>query len=445
MRPTARALLLLSALAGTAPALPALAQAPAAPAAPAAPGAPAPGRDQVVNGIIAVINGDIITRGDVDGRRRLFALNAGLGMSQPVLDRLTPQVTRLLVDERLRMQEMQRRRIPVADDDVAQAVAELERRNGLPAGGLVSQLRRAAVEPRVLYDQIRVQIGWSRLLRQLLGPQAQPSDEEVAEYVARQRARAGQQEFLISEIFVPVDDPAEEPDVRRFVDEVVTQLRQGVPFPVAATQFSQAQTALQGGDLGWVGTEALDPAVARIVPQMPPGAVSGAIAVPGGFQIVALRQRREVGRDEATILSVRQVFMPFSAPLDPQNPTPQQIATVERARGLAGSARTCEAMDQAALSTGSNRNPDPGPVRLDTIQPPALRSLLAGLQPGRPSQPVIAPDGVMILMVCSRETRNQAEVTPAVARQQLLRDRVELLSRQVQRELRRRAQIEMRS
>ena len=440
MRPTARALLLLSALA-----LPAmLAPAPGV-AQTGTPGAAAPRAGTNVNGIVAVINGDIVTNADVDGRRRLFALNAGLAPNPQVLERLTAQVTRLLVDEKLRMQEVQRRRIPVTDQDVAQAIGELERRNNLPAGALVGQLRRAGVEPRVMYDQLRVQIGWSRLLRQLLGPAGQPSDAEVAEQIALQRARTGQPEYLVSEIFVPVDDPAEEPEVRRFVDDVVSQLRQGVPFPVAATQFSQSQTALQGGDLGWVGLETLDPDVARIVGQMPPGAVSSAIAVPGGFQIVALRQRREVGRDEATILSIRQVFFPFSGALNPQAPTPQQIQTVERARALAGSARSCEAMEQAARASGSDRNPDPGPVRLEGIQPPPLRQLIGGLQPGRASQPVIAPDGVAVIMVCSRETRNQAEVTPDAARGQLIRDRVELLSRQIQRDLRRRAQIEMRS
>ena len=139
--------------------------------APAAAQLPAPG--QVApqgNRIVAVVNGDIVTSADIEGRRRLFAINAGLPASPQVLGRLTPQVTRLLIDERLRMQEVQRRRLPVSDQDVAAAIAELERRNNLPAGGLVAQLRRAGVEPRVLYDQIRAQIGWSRLVRALLGP-----------------------------------------------------------------------------------------------------------------------------------------------------------------------------------------------------------------------------------------------------------------------------------
>jgi peptidyl-prolyl cis-trans isomerase SurA len=426
MRPFARALLIATALLGLPPTAP-------------------PAGAQETNRIVAVVNGDIVTKADIEGRRRLFAINAGLPVSQQVLDRLTPQVTRLLVDERLRMQEVQRRRIAVTDDDIASAVTEIERRNNLPSGGLVAQLRRAGVEPRVLYDQLRVQIGWSRLLRALLGAQATPSEVEINDFIAAQRARTGQPEFLVSEIFIPVDDPAEEPEVRRFVDDIIAQLRGGVPFPVAATQFSQSQTALQGGDLGWVGPEGLDAEVARIVTQMPPGAISNAIRVPGGFQIVALRQRRVIGRDEATMLSMRQVFFPFSSALNPDAPTPQQIQQLERARALSGSVRSCEAMEAAARTTGSDRPVDPGPVRQEMLSPPPLRSLISGLAVNRASQPIVAPDGIVVIMVCSRERRNEAELTPEAARGMIVRDRAELLSRQTQRELRRRAQIENRS
>ena len=51
-------------------------------------------------GIAAVVNGDVISAGDVFSRARLFALSTGLPMSQDVLDRLVPQVRRQLIDER---------------------------------------------------------------------------------------------------------------------------------------------------------------------------------------------------------------------------------------------------------------------------------------------------------------------------------------------------------
>lgn len=402
--------------------------------------AAAPARAQGSNRVAAVVNGDVVTLNEVESRRRLLALSAG--MTGGVAGRANDQILRLLVDERLRMQEVARRRIPVTDQDIANAVAEIESRNGLPPGGLRDNLRRQGIDPRVLYDQIRAQLGWNRLLRALLGSQANIGEAEINDYVAAARGRTGQPEYLIAEIFIPVSNPGQEAEVQRFVSDIIGRLRQGAPFPMVATQFSQSQTALLGGDLGWIQPERLDPEVAEVVRQMPEGAVSNPIRVPGGFVIVTLRQKRIAGRDMATMLSVRQAFFPFEGTLNPAAPTAQQIRQVEAAQRLSESARGCDAVE--AAGRGGQRPSDPGPIRQDTVNPPELRDLLSNLPVGRPSQPIISPDGVMVLAVCSRETRNLAEVTPEQARERLLRERVELISRQVLRDLQRRAQIDIR-
>jgi len=416
----------------------AMAQARQAAPRPAAPAAPA----ENANRIVAVVNGDVVTENEVQSRARLFALNIGLQPAGDLLTRIRPQILRQLIEERLRLQDIQRRRIPVGDDEVAQAIGDIEKRNGLPEGGLRAQLRTAGVEPRVLYDQVRSQIGWSRLIRAMLGPQAEPSEEAVREAVAAHAARVGQPEYLLSEIFVPVEDPSASSETKRFVDDVVGRLRQGLAFPVAATQFSQSQTALQGGDLGWVNAEALDPEVAAVVQRMPPGAVSNAVAVPGGFQIVAMRQKRETGRENATMVTLRQAFLPFTSALDPQNPTEQQRTALTRAQAVTGG---CDAVEAANRAAGNVRPSDPGgEVRLETLGPPALRQLVAGLSPGRASQPIVTPEGILVIAVCTKETRNLASFTPEMAKSQLVRDRAENLSRQQSRDLRRRATIEMR-
>ena len=394
-----------------------------------------------VNRVAAVVNGDVITANEVASRRRLLALTAGMTGDGP--GRANDQILRLLVDERLRTQEVARRRIPVTDADIASAVSEIESRNGLPPGGLRDNLRRAGIDPRVLYDQIRAQIGWNRLLRSQLGNQAQISQAEIDDYVNAARARTGQPEFLVSEIYIPVSNPGQEAEVRRFVDDVIARLRQGAPFPMVATQFSQSQTALLGGDLGWVQPDRLDPEVAAIVRQMPEGAISNPIRVPGGFVIAQLRAKRTAGRDIATMLSIRQAFFPFEGQVNPLAPTAQQIRQVEAAQRLSETARNCDAVDAAARN--SPRPADPGPIRQDSINPPELRELLSSLPVGQPTQPIISPDGVMVIAVCSRETRNLAELTPEQARDRLLRERVELISRQVLRDLQRRAQIDIRN
>jgi peptidyl-prolyl cis-trans isomerase SurA len=395
--------------------------------------------------IVAVVNGDVVSQTDVENRGKLFALSTGMGAAPDVLARLRPQVTRQLIDEKLRLQETQRRHIVVQDAEIADAIKNIEDRNGMPAGALRAKLGSQGVAFRTLVDQIRVQIGWSRVLRQELGDKAQITDAEVDEQMKRLATETGQPEYRVAEIFIPIDNPANAADARRFADTVIGQLRAGAPFSVVAAQFSQSQNALQGGDDGWQHADQLDPQVAQVAAQMPPGAISNPIEVPGGITIVTLRGKREIGRDLATMLSIRQLFLPFSAPLNPQAPTDQQRHQLDQARGFQRSLHSCEAVEAASKEVNSPRQPDPGEVRLEGVNPPQFRAVLASLPIGQPSQPLVSSDGIALVMVCARDTKNVAQESKDDVRARLLGERVELASRQLQRDLQRRAVIDQRS
>jgi peptidyl-prolyl cis-trans isomerase SurA len=397
--------------------------------------------------IVAVVNGDVITAADVNDRRRLFALSTGLPVSQDVLDRLTPQVVRQLVDERLRLQEVQRRKIIIKDKEIADSIGDIEKQNHMQPGGLRKQLASDGVSILTLIDQLRVQLGWTRVLRDQLGTEAQITPAEVDEQLRLVKAQTGKPEYNVAEIFVPVEDPAREDEARRFANTVIEQLRKGAPFPVVAAQFSQSQTALQGGDLGWVEPNQVDPEVAHVIAQMPVGAVSNPIRVAGGYSIVTLRAKRQIGNDPATMLHLREISLPFTTPLDPANPTDQQRQQLEQAKKIIASVHDCTQMAHVAQTlTGGNAPPLPeAQVRLENVNPPQFRSMLASLPDNKPSQPLVSRDGIAVVVICSREQRNLGLPSKQEIVQKLLSDRIELASRQLQENLHRRATIDIRS
>jgi peptidyl-prolyl cis-trans isomerase SurA len=311
-------------------------------------------------------------------------------------------------------------------------------------GTLRHRLAASGVEMRTMIDQIRVQIGWTRFLRDAIARQGEITAAEVTELENGLRAQVGQQEYRISEIFVPIGEVKQAGDAQRFADTIISQLRNGAPFGVVAAQFSQSQTALRGGDLGWVQGNQLDPEVLRVVQIMPPGAVSNPIRVPGGLSIVTLRAKRTIGSDNTSVASIRQAFFPFEARLNPAAPTEQQRAQLEKARSLSASARSCEDIERANAASGNSRPTDPGELRVDAIGVPALRQLVAEMPLGKASQPLIAEDGIAVVMVCSRETKNMGIPSQRELRERIMAERVELTSRQLMRDLQRRATIDVR-
>ncbi len=410
---------------------------PAAAAAAAPPAEPA-------DGIVAVVNGDVITRADVNNRARLFALTTGQPIAPETLKLLRPQITRQLVEDRLEMQEIQHRKIAVTDAEVAKAISEIESRNHLPPGGLQDKLSGQGVSRSTLIAQIRTQLGWTRVLRQEISERGRITPGEIAVQEKLFHDDQGKPQYRLAEIFVAAEDPAHVNDAKKFADTVIQQLRAGAPFGIVAAEFSQSQTALEGGALGWKRPDQLDPAVAKLVTEMPVGAISNPVRVAGGFDVVTLEEKRLVGTDLANVLTLRQAFYPFATALNPQNPTPEQRKALLDGQNLSKNAHSCDDIDAANKAAGNHRPSDPGAVRLERLSGP-MQSLLGGLQPGQASKALVTNDGILVVMVCKREQKNMAAMGREDIANQLLEERVELSSRQLQQDLKRRALIDQRT
>ena len=131
--------------------------------------------------------------------------------------------------------------------------------------------------------------------------------------------------------------------------------------------------------------------------------------------------------------------------VDPQNPTEQQRQALLKARSLNGTIRSCEQMEAYAKGFNpANRQTDPGEIRVEGVNPPQFRQLLQSIPIGKPTEPLIARDGIAVITVCTREQKNVAAVTPTEIRNRLIAERVEMLSRQAMRELHRKASIDIR-
>jgi peptidyl-prolyl cis-trans isomerase SurA len=398
--------------------------------------------------IAAVVNGDVITNDDVDNRARFFALATGQPATPDVVDRLKPQILQQLINERLEIQEVLRRGIVVTDKQVASAIGDIEKNNNMPSGMLQQKLRALGVDPGTLISQIRTQIGWNEVLRQVVSEMGRPTDADINRQLKLMTDKKGEPQYNVGEIFIPINSPAAAPGAERFAETVIQQLRAGAPFPIIAAQFSQGETALQGGALGWVGADQLDPAVAQLVTQMPVGAVSNPVPVAGGIVIAQLRGRQEAGQSDTgstgdIILHVRQAFLPFSSPLNEQNPTPQQRATMAKLHAIETSAHSCSDIEAANKAAGNVKPADPGPVNLAQVTPARFQQLLSNLPIGKASPPLIADNGVSIVMVCSRDTGTTAGPTRAQISDQLFQNRVGLAAQQTLDDLHRQGTIQI--
>lgn len=258
-------------------------------------------------GIAAVVNQDAISMSDLNERMKLIMASSGLPNNPDIRAKLTKQVIESLIEEQLMLQEAKRREITVTQAEIDQGFAQLAAQNKIPADKFAAMIAHSGVDISTMHRQIRAQLGWSKIIQKVMRPQVTVADADVDEYIARIAANKGKTENLVAEIFLPVDTPEQDSDVRQLAMKLVSEMRAGkAPFFKVAQQFSKAPGAPQGGNLGWMQQgqlpEELDAALATMKPQE----ISEAIRAATGYHILMLREQRQISdasipsRDEVT-------------------------------------------------------------------------------------------------------------------------------------------------
>lgn len=390
----------------------------------------------------AIVNGTVITGTDVDQRVALLIAASERGAPPPdEMQRLRLTVLRTLIDETLQIQESKALEVEVTKDEVDGAYARLANdRFNRTVEGMNAWLTQVGSSPESLHRQIEGELAWNRLLRRNVAPFVNVSASEVNETLQRIQAQRGTAEYRVAEIFLR-STPATQETVRANAQRIFDQLRDGGNFTELSRQYSQATTAARGGDLGWVTLERLqNPQLAEIVKEMQPSQMVGPVEIPGGFEILFLIDKRQVGMADQrdSILSLKQVAIEF-----PQGTTPEaaRVRATEFQQAVQ-QIRGCG--DVEATATRINAEVvDNDQVRVRDL-PEQLQPLLLQLSIGQATPPFGSlQEGVRVLVLCGREEPTETGGPDAARVMATLQDdRIEKRAQRYLRDLRRDAVIE---
>ena len=288
-------------------------------------------------------------------------------------------------------------------------------------------------------QQIRGEFAWDRLLQRNIQSTTNVSKEEVDIIYKRTMEAKGQDEFHIAEIYLTAT-PETIQSVAENAQKIVQALQAGSSFAAYARQFSEASTAVVGGDLGWVKAGQLPDTMADAARQMQPGQLVGPVEVPGGVSIMLMVDRRQVltADPRDAVLSLKQISLDFAPGTSEAKASELAGQFAEATRSIAG----CGGADAVAQSLGATV------VSRDGIQmrqlPPPLQSTLVNLQVGQTTQPFgAANEGVSVLVLCGRDLPSTAsEPNLEEIENRLLEEKVQKRAQRYLRDLRRDAVID---
>ncbi|MBA3941032.1 MAG: peptidylprolyl isomerase [Sphingopyxis sp.] len=388
----------------------------------------------------ATVNGEIITATDIEQRMALIRIaNNNVELPPEEVQRLRQQVFSNLIDEKLQIQEARAAEIEIDEKLIDDQYARLATRFRQSPSDFSAYLTSKGSSAAAVKQQIRGEFAWDRLLSRNIQSTTNVSTEEVASVVQRMNEAKGQDEFHLGEIYMSAT-PENAAAVVENARKIIQALQAGGSFAAYARQFSEASTAVVGGDLGWVRPGQLPASMADAAAGMQPGQLVGPIEVPGGLSIMLMIDRRQVltADPRDALLSLKQISLDFPAGTTPEKANELAGKFAEATRAIAG----CGAADAVAQQLGASV------VSRDNIEmralPGPLQSTLTTLQIGQTTQPFGSQnEGISVLVLCGRDmpqTATAPDVEQIEAR--LLEEKVNKRAQRYLRDLRRDAVIE---
>jgi len=379
--------------------------------------------------IVAVVNDGVVTESELDVQvsevtDRLRAQNVSL----PSPDVMRSQVLDRLVLEVIQEQRADHAGINVSDEQVNGALQDIATRNKVSFDQLPEKLAAEGINYADYRKQLRREIQRQMLRNRDVVQRINISPRELDRYMERMKGTASAgNEYNVSHILIAVAqdaNPTQLAAAHKKAEDVAARAAQGEAFNQLAVSYSDSQTALDGGSLGWLKGPSLPTFLAEVVPRMKPGQVSDILQTGSGFHLVKLNDVRSAKATQIIKQThLRHILLKTSEVED--DATVKQKLTEMREQILAGA-------DFAVLAKASSADPgsaidggDLGWATLDTFTPEFAKRA-AALKDQEISEPFKTQFGWHIVqMLGTRDFDNTATAEREQAYAQLRESRVD--------------------
>ncbi len=257
---------------------------------------PAVQANTVIDQIVAVVENDVITESELVERINVLRAQAGPDAQLPSADVLAAQVLERMILERLQIDWGQRRGIQVDDLSLDQAMRNLAGRNNMDLNGFRNVLLKQGIDYITFREQIRTEMIINQVRRRAIDANIKISENEIDALLESQKSQLDNNlEYRLSHILIQLPQNPTPTDINQARDAIEVlheRAHAGESFTQLAIAHSQAQDALEGGDLGWRSRQQLPKVFSKELDGMQTGDISDILRSSSGYHVFRIIDTR---------------------------------------------------------------------------------------------------------------------------------------------------------
>ena len=272
---------------------------------------------QFIDGVAAIVNEGVVLKSQL--REQTEMIIARAGKTNPPMQLPPPNILREQLLERLILTEIQLQRaerigLQVSYQMLSQAIGRIAAQQGIAFEDMPAALAADGIVYTVFRRELRDELTLDQLQRIDVGQRIRVSPREIQQCIANvEGSVAINSDYNLSHILISMPESASAEqieDAKAKADDIYKQLQDGADFSEMAIRYSDAQTSLDGGSLGWMKGEQLPTLYTDVVVEMQEGDVSNPFRRSSSFHIIKVNEMRSaIQRSEIDQVNVRHILV----------------------------------------------------------------------------------------------------------------------------------------
>ncbi len=403
---------------------------------------------KLLDRIVAVVENDVIMESELRQRVNVLAKQFESNPEAlPPRDVLIDQVLQRLIVERLQLQLAEQRGIQVDELSLDQAMRNLAERNQMTLEQFREVLIKQGLDYVAYRDQVRNEMLLDQLRRRTIDSGIQISDSEIEELVIKsdKDLLKKEYEYHVAHILIAVPEnpkPGQIEKAQHRASLVLDRAKSGNNFSQLAIAASDAQDALQGGDLGWRNTTQLPEVFLQQILQMKAGDVSRIGQSAAGYHIFKVLDQRAIENTMVDQVLARHILIRTNALVTDEEAERKLNDLKSRIQNGDDFGELARANSEDTGSAVEGGNMD---WTVSSNFVPKFKEVVDDLQPNTISEPFKSRFGWHIVEVLDkRKHDNSQEAMQTEAREQIRQRKIEEATELWLRQLRDESYIENR-
>ena len=250
------------------------------------------GVPEVINdGLFLVVGNTPVTKSDIVNELKLILILNNLSYSEEIREELQQMAVKSSIKRNVKEIAIKKYNFLTFDKtDYNSELARLASKLNVDVDTLKNICISNGLDFSIIENQVKTELLWNSLIFYLYKDRISVNLDEVDEQLKLNKNKGDYNEYLISEIVLPLMQPD---DLAPAIEEIKKKIELN-GFETVAINLSISQTAVNGGDLGWVNENEISKKFREIIGKTAIGSLSEVIKINEGLLIFKVRDKRIV-------------------------------------------------------------------------------------------------------------------------------------------------------